>query len=47
MVNNTLRFQRLKCVIFQIKHIEQKKSENDLKKVKKKSNKWKLMIDLF
>ena len=37
-VNNTLSFQNLKCVIFQIKYIEEKISENDLNK--KKDFKW-------
>ena len=39
-VENTLSFQSLKCVISQIKHIEETISNNDLKKIKI-SNKWK------
>ena len=43
-VNNTLSFQSLKCVISQIKYIEETISNNDLNKKRKISNKWKLMI---
>ena len=44
-VNNTLSFENLKCVISQIKHIEETMSENDLNKII--SNNWKLIDHLF
>ena len=47
MVNNTLSFQSLKCVISQIKYIEEIISENDLNKKRKILNKWKLIDHLF
>ena len=46
-VNNTLSFQSLKCVISQIKYIEETISNNDLNKKRKISNKWKLIDHLF
>ena len=46
-VENTLSFQSLKCVISQIKHIEETISNNDLNKKIKISNKWKLIDHLF
>ena len=46
-VNNTLSFQNLKCVISQIKYIEEKISGNDLNKKRKTSNKWKLIDHFF
>ena len=46
-VNNTLSFQNLKCVISQIKYIEETISNNDLNKKRKISNKWKLIDHLF
>ena len=46
-VNNTLSFQNLKCVISQIKYIEETISNNDLNKKRKNSNKWKLIDHLF
>ena len=46
-VNNTLSFQSLKCVISQIKYIEETISNNDLNKKRKISNIWKLIDHLF
>ena len=46
-VNNTLSFQNLKCVICQIKYIEEKINEYDLNKKRNISNKWKLIDHLF
>ena len=46
-VNNTLSSQSLKCVISQIKYIEETKSNNDLNKKRKISNKLKLIDHLF
>ena len=46
-VNNTLSSQILKCVISQIKYIEETKSNNDLNKKRKISNKLKLIDHLF
>ena len=46
-INNSLSFQSLKCVISQIKYIEETISNNDLNKKRKKSNKWKLNDHLF
>ena len=46
-VNNTFSFQNLKCVISQIKCIEEAISENDLSKKRKILNKWKLIDYLF
>ena len=47
MVNNTLSFHCLKCVISQIKYIEVTISENDLNKKRKILNKSKLIDHLF
>ena len=41
-VSNTLSFQGLKYVIYQIKYIKETISENDLNKIRKNLNKWKL-----
>ena len=46
-VNNSLSLQSLKCVISQIKYIEETISNNDLNKKRKFSNKWKLIHHLF
>ena len=46
-VNNTLSFQNLKCVISQLKYIEEIISEDDLNKKRKILNKWKLIYHLF
>ena len=46
-VNNSLSLQILKCVISQIKYIEETISNNDLNKKRKISNKWKLIDHLF
>ena len=46
-VNNSLSLQSLKCVISQIKYIEETISNNDLNKKRKFSNKWKLIDYLF
>ena len=46
-VNNSLSFRGLKCVISQIKYIEETISNNDLNKKRKISNKWKLVDHLF
>ena len=46
-VNNTLSFQTLRCVISQIKYIEETISNNDLNKKRTFSNKWKLIDYLF
>ena len=46
-VNNSLSFQSLKCVVSQIKYIEETISNHDLNKKRKISNKWKLIDHLF
>ena len=46
-VNNSLSFQNLKCVISQIKFIEETISNNDLNNKRKISNKWELVDHLF
>ena len=46
-VNNSLSLQSLKCVISQIKYIEETISNNDLNKKRKISNKWKLIDHFF
>ena len=47
MVNNTLNFQSLKCVIFQTKYTEETINENDLDKKRTILNKWKLGDHFF
>ena len=46
-VNNTLSFHSLKCVISQIKYIEETIGNNDLNEKRKISNKWILIDHLF
>ena len=46
-VDNTLRLQSLRCVISQIKYIEEPISNNDLNKKRKISKKWKLIDSLL
>ena len=46
-VNNTLSFHSLKCVISQIKYIEETIGNNYLNKKRKISNKWILIDHLF
>ena len=46
-VDNTLSFQSLKCVISQIKYMQETGSKKDLNKKRKILNQWKLIDNLF